>query len=66
MSYYDRHEDELYRRINDFIYAERERQRALIDPTRRILSKRRETVYIDKSSTGKYGMMLRTIVTVQA
>ena len=66
MSYYDRREDDLYRRINDFIYAERERQRNLIDPTRRILSKRRETVYMDKSPSGKYGMRLGTIVLAQS
>lgn len=70
MSYYDRREDrreeELYRRINDFIYAERERQRNLIDPTRRILTKRSDTVYMDKSPNGKYGVKLGTVVFVQS
>jgi hypothetical protein len=55
--------EELYKKINDFIYDERERRRTLLDPTRKILSKRRETVYLDKpySRGTRYGMKISTI-----
>jgi len=66
MSYFARREDELYMRINDFISQERERQRVLIDPARRIISQRRETVYMDKSENGKFGMSLGTIIFIQS
>ena len=42
-------EDRLLSRINNFLDDERDRQLTLMDPTRRVLRQRRETVYMDKS-----------------
>ena len=42
-------EDRLLSRINNFLDDEKDRQLTLMDPTRRVLRQRRETVYMDKS-----------------
>ena len=54
-------EDRLLSRINNFLDDEKDRQLTLMDPTRRVLRQRRETVYMDKSPSKGSNDFIRII-----
>lgn len=54
-------EDRLLSRINNFLDDEKDRQLTLMDPTRRVLRQRRETVYMDKSPRKGSNAFIRII-----
>lgn len=54
-------EDRLLSRINNFLGDEKDRQLTLMDPTRRVLRQRRETVYMDKSPRKGSNAFIRII-----